>query len=65
MKLHEELQINIEMSNYVPRRGSCSSNYVYLFLDNLAVSVYFNLFRSDLKNLKIKTKDKMDCSVIK
>ena len=64
MTLQEELQINIEMSNYIKRSGSYSSNYDYLFLDNLDVSSYSNLFRSDLKNLKIKTKDKTECKVL-
>ena len=62
--MQEELQINIEMSNYIKRSGSYSSNYDYLFLDNLDVSSYSNLFRSDLKNLKIKTKDKTECEVL-
>ena len=64
MTLQEELQINIVMSNYNQRSGSYSSNYDYLFLDNLANSSYANLFRSDLKNLKIKTKDKTECKVL-
>ena len=64
MTLQEELQINIVMSNYNQRTGSYSSNYDYLFLDNLANSSYTNLFRSDLKNLKIKTKDKTECKVL-
>lgn len=64
MTLQEELQINIVMSNYIQRSGSYSSNYDYLFLDNLADSSYSNLFRSDLKNLKIKTKDKTECKVL-
>ena len=54
MTLINELQINIVMSNYNPRSGGYSSNYDYLFLDNLSGSSYSNLFRSDLKNLKIK-----------
>ena len=50
MTLIKELQINIVMSNYTERSGSYSSNYSYLFLDNLASSSYSDLFRSDLKN---------------
>ena len=64
MTLQEELQINIVMSNYNQRSGSYSSNYDYILLDNLANSSYSNLFRSDLKNLKIKTKDKTECKVL-
>ena len=64
MTLQEELQINIVMSNYNERSGSYSGNYDYLFLDNLADSSYSNLFRNDLKNLKIKTKDKTECKVL-
>ena len=64
MTLQEELQINIVMSNYVQRSGSYSSNYDYIFLDNLAESSYSNLFRDDLKNLKIKTKDKTECKIL-
>ncbi|WP_296879007.1 hypothetical protein [uncultured Methanobrevibacter sp.] len=64
MTLQEELQINIVMGNYNQRSGSYSSSYDYLFLDNLANSSYANLFRSDLKNLKIKTKDKTECKVL-
>ena len=33
-------------------------------MDNLTGSSYSNLFRSDLKNLKIKTKDKTECKVL-
>ena len=64
MTLQKELQINIVMSNYNQRSGSYSSNYDYLFLDNLTNSFYSNLFRSDLKNLKITTKDKIECKVL-
>ena len=64
MTLQEELQINIVMGNYNQRSGSYSSSYDYLFLDNLTNSSYANLFRSDLKNLKIKTKDKTECKVL-
>ena len=64
MTLEKELQINIEMSNYIERSSSYSSSYDYLFLDNMAASSYSNLFRSDLKNLKIKTKDKTECKVL-
>ena len=64
MTLQEELQINIVMSNYTERSGSYSGNYDYIFLDNLASSSYSDLFRNDLKNLKIKTKDKTECKVL-
>ena len=64
MTLQEKLQINIVLSNYNERSGSYSGNYDYIFLDNLADSSYSNLFRSDLKNLKIKTKDKTECKVL-
>lgn len=64
MTLQEELQINIVMSNYYQRSGNYSGNYDYIFLDNLASSSYSNLFRSDLKNLKIKTNDKTECKVL-
>lgn len=64
MTLQEELQINILMSNYNTRSGSYSGNYDYIFLDNLASSSYSNLFRSDLKNLKIKTKDGTNCLIL-
>ncbi|PWB88277.1 hypothetical protein [Methanobrevibacter thaueri] len=64
MTLQEELQINILMSTYNQRRGSYSSGYDYLFLNNLGNISYSNLFRSDLKNLKIKTKDKMEYKVL-
>ena len=64
MTLQKELQINIVMSNYNQRSGSYSSNYDYIFLDNLVDSSYSNLFRNDLKNLKIKTNDKVECKVL-
>ena len=64
MTLQEKLQINIVLSNYNERSGSYSGNYDYIFLDNLADSPYSNLFRNDLKNLKIKTKDKTECKVL-
>lgn len=64
MTLIKELQINIVMSNYNQRSSSYSSNYDYLFLDNLVDSSFANLFRSDLKNLKIKTLDGTACSVM-
>ena len=64
MTLQEKLQINIVLSNYNERSGSYSGNYDYLFLDNLADSSYSNLFRNDLKNLKIKNKDKTECKVL-
>ena len=64
MTLTSELQINIEMSNYNQRSGSYSSNYDYLFLDNLLDSSYASSFRSDLKNLKIKTFDGTQCKIL-
>ena len=64
MTLQAELQINIVMSNYNQRSSSYSGNYDYIYLDNLADSSYSNLFRSDLKNLKIKTQDKSECQVL-
>ena len=64
MTLQTELQINIVINNYTQRSGSYSANYDYLLLDNLASSSYSNLFRSDLKYLKIKTKDGTNCAVL-
>ena len=64
MTLQKKLQINIVMSNYNQRSGSYSSGYDYIFLDNLASSSYSNYFRSDLKNLKIKTKNNTECQVL-
>ena len=64
MTLQKKLQINIVMSNYNQRSGSYSSSYDYLLLDNLANSSYSNLFRSDLKNLKIKTLDGTNCPAL-
>lgn len=64
MTLIKELQINIVMSNYNQRSSSYSSSYDYLFLDNLEDSSFANLFRSDLKNLKIKTLDGTACPVM-
>ena len=64
MTLIKELQINVTMSNYNQRSGSYSSNYDYLFLDNLLDSSYANSFRSDLKNLKIKTFGGTECKVL-
>ena len=64
MTLQKKLQINIVMSNYNQRSSSYSGNYDYIFLDNLASSSYSNLFRSDLKNLKIKTKDGTNCPIL-
>jgi len=64
MTLIKELQINIAMSNYNQRSSSYSSNYDYLFLDNLLNSSYASSFRSDLKNLKIKTFDGTECKIL-
>ena len=64
MTLVKELQINITMSNYNQRSSSYSSNYDYIYLDSLVSSSYSSLFRSDLKNLKIKTKDGTSCQLL-
>ena len=64
MTLQTELQINIVMSNYTERSSSYSSNYDYILLDSLSGSSYSSLFRSDLKNLKIKTLDNTQCNVL-
>ena len=64
MTLIKELQINIAMSNYTQRSSSYSANYDYLYLDNLMDSSYATLFRNDLKNLKIKTKDGNSCQLL-
>ena len=64
MTLQTELQINIVMSNYNERSSSYSSNYDYILLDSLSSSSYSSLFRSDLKNLKIKTLDNTECNVL-
>ena len=64
MTLIKELQINITMSNYNQRSSSYSSNYDYIYLDSLANSSYASLFRNDLKNLKIKTKDGTSCPLL-
>lgn len=64
MTLIKELQINIAMSNYNQRSGSYSSNYDYLYLDNLLDSSYTSSFRTDLKNLKIKTSDGTECKIL-
>ena len=64
MTLQKELKINILMSNYNQRSSSYLGNYDYIFLDNLTSSSYANLFRSDLKNLKIKTDDNTECSIL-
>lgn len=64
MILQKKLQINIVMSNYNQRSSSYSPSYDYIFLDNLANSSYSNYFRSDLKNLKIKTTNGTECQVL-
>ena len=64
MTLQKKLQINIVMSKYNQRSGSYSSSYDYILLDSLASSSYSNLFRSDLKNLKIKTKNNTECQAL-
>ena len=60
MTLQMELQINIVINNYTERTGSYSANYDYILLDNLNS----DLFRDDLKNLKIKTTDNVECKVL-
>lgn len=64
MTLIKELQINISMSNYSQRSGNYSSNYDYIFLDNLTGSPYSSSFRSDLRNLKIKTSGGTECKIL-
>ena len=64
MTLIKELQINITMSNYTQRSSNYSVNYDYLYLDNLMDSSSADLFRSDLKNLKIKTFDGTECKIL-
>ena len=64
MTLIKELQINIVMSNYNQKSSSYSANYDYLYLDNLLDSSYASSFRSDLKNLKIKTFDGTECKIL-
>ena len=64
MTLQKELQINIVISNYTQRSSSYSSSYDYILLDSLANSSYSNLFRSDLKNLKVKTLDNTECKLL-
>ena len=64
MTLQKELQINIIMSNHAERSSSYSSSYDYILLDSLASCSYSNLFRSDLKNLKIKTIDNIECKLL-
>ena len=64
MTLQNELQINVVIANYTERSSSYSNNYDYLFLDNLASSSFSHLFRSDLRNLKIKTWNNTECKVL-
>ena len=64
MTLQKKLQINVVINNYTQRSGSYSSNYDYILLDSLTNSSYSNLFRNDLKNLKIKTSNNTECSVL-
>ena len=63
MILEKELQINIIISDYIQRSGSYYGNYDYILLDNLESSSYSSLFQSDLKNLKIKTVDGLQCKI--
>ena len=55
MSLQKSLEITVTMSNYNPRSSGFSATHDYLLLDSLASCPFSNLFRSDLKNLKIKT----------
>ncbi|MEE0934171.1 MAG: hypothetical protein U0L42_00710 [Methanobrevibacter sp.] len=64
MTLLKELQINITINNYTERSGSYSSDYDYVLLDSLTGSSFSGLFRSDLRNLKIKTKDNTECKIL-
>ena len=64
MTLIKELQINISLSNYNPRSGSYSANYDYIFFDNILDSSHASLFRSDLRNLKIKTFGGTECNIL-
>ena len=64
MTLQNELQINIVINNYTQRSSSYSSSYDYILLDSLVNSSYSNLFRSDLKNLKIKTQNNTQCNLL-
>ncbi len=64
MALQKKLQINIVMTNYNQRSGNYSSTYDYIYLDKLASTAYSSYFRSDLKNLKIKTSNGSECQVL-
>ena len=64
MTLVKELQIDITIDNYQQRNGRYSTDYDYIFLDNLTSSSYASLFRTDLKNLKIKTIDRTQCQIL-
>jgi len=64
MTLQTELQINITINNYTPREGSYSADHDYILLDTLGGCSYSNLFRNDLKNLKIKTWNRTECKVL-
>ena len=64
MALQTELQINITINNYTPREGSYSADHDYILLDTLGGCSYSNLFRNDLKNLKIKTWNRTECKVL-
>ena len=64
MTLQKKLQINIVMTNYNQRSGNYSSTYDYIYLDKLASTAYSSYFRSDLKNLKIKTSNGSECQVL-
>lgn len=64
MTLIKELQITITISDYIKRSSNYFSNHDYVLLDNLFNSSYSNLFRSDLKNLKVKDPSGNYCSIL-
>ena len=57
MILIKELQIKITMSNYNQRSSSYSSNYDYLFLDNLLDSI-LNISLKKIQSKLLKSKQK-------
>lgn len=63
MSLQKSLEITVTMSNYNSRSSGFSATHDYLLLDSLASCPFSNLFRSDLKNLKIKVAN-VECEVL-
>ena len=61
MSLQKSLEITVTMSNYNPRSSAFSATHDYLLLDSLANP---DLFRDDLRNLKIKTASNTECEVL-